>query len=115
MTKKLYLVVAVALVFAAGVAIGQLTYPDAEDPSVVLENDHVIVQKFETQPGEWTGVHKHGGNQVVVILADAKLVYQEGGEEFEREFKAGDVYWVDETEHNHKAVTPGGAVIVTVK
>lgn len=115
MAKKLYLVMAAALVFVAGVAIGQLSYPDAEDPSVVLENDHVIVQKFDTQPGQWTGMHKHDGNQLVVILADAKLVYQEGDEEFEREFKAGDVYWVDETEHNHKAVTTGGAVIVTVK
>ncbi|MEJ2086337.1 MAG: hypothetical protein P8Y44_11765, partial [Acidobacteriota bacterium] len=61
MTKKMSLAIAVVLVFAAGVAIGQLTYPDVDDPAVVLENDQVIVQKFDTQPGGWTGVHKHDG------------------------------------------------------
>lgn len=115
MSKKLSLAVAVVVVFAAGVAIGQLSYPNADDPAVVLENDQVIVQKFDTQPGNWVGVHKHDGNQLVVILADAKLVYREGGTEEEREFKAGDVFWVDEVEHDHKAITKGGAVIVTIK
>ncbi len=62
-----------------------------------------------------TGVHKHDGNQLVVILQDATLVYQEGGKEEERQYKAGDVFWIDAVEHNHKAVTRGGAVIVTIK
>ena len=115
MSKKLSFAVVAVLVFAAGVAIGQLSYPDADDPAVVLDNDHVVVQKFDSQPGNWVGVHKHGGNQLVVILADAKLIYKEGGKEEEREYKAGDVYWIDEVEHDHKAITKGGAVIVTVK
>jgi quercetin dioxygenase-like cupin family protein len=115
MSNKPSLAVVVALVFVAGVAIGQLSYPDADDPAVVLENDHVIVQKFDSQPGDWVGMHQHGGNQLVVILKEAKLMYKEGGKEEEREFKAGDVFWIDEVEHDHKAITKGGAVIVTVK
>lgn len=115
MPRKLSLAVVALLVFVAGVAIGQLSYPDADDPAVVLENDQVIVQRFDAQPGTWTGVHKHDGNQLVVILEDATLVYQEGGKEEERQYKAGDVFWIDAVEHNHKAVTQGGAVIVTIK
>ena len=115
MSKSLKYAVVVALVFVAGIAVGQLSYPDADDPAVVLENDHVVVQKFESQPGNWVGVHEHGGNQLVVILEDATLIYKEGGEEMTKEYKAGDVYWIDAVEHDHKAVTPGGAVIVTVK
>ena len=115
MSKKLSIAVVVALVFAAGVAIGQLSYPNADDPAVVIDNDQVVVQKFDSQPGNWVGMHKHAGNQVVIILQDAKLMYKEGGKEEEREFKAGDVFWIDEVEHDHKAITKGGAVIVTVK
>ena len=115
MSKNLRLSVVVALVFVAGIAVGQLSYPDAEDPAVVLENDHVIVQRFASQPGNWVGVHEHPGNQLVVILEDAKLMYKVGGEEKEKAYKAGDVFWVDAVEHDHKAITQGGAVIVTVK
>lgn len=115
MSKKLSLAVVVTLVFAAGVAIGQLSYPDADDPAVILENDHVIVQRFDTQPGDWVGVHKHGGNQLVVILDDSKLMYKVGGKEEEKSFKAGDVFWIDAVEHDHKAVTRGGAIVVTIK
>lgn len=115
MSKKPSLAVVVALVFVAGVAIGQLSYPDADDPAVVLENDHVVVQKFDSQPGGWVGEHKHGGNQLVVIVEDSKLVYRVGGKEEERSFKAGDVFWIDAVEHDHKALTRGGAIIVTVK
>lgn len=115
MSKKLSLSVVVALVFVAGVAIGQLSYPNADDPAVVLENDHVIVQKFDTQPGGWVGEHEHAGDQLVIILEDAKMLYKVGGKEEERSFEAGDVYWIDGVEHDHKALTRGGAVIVTVK
>ena len=115
MSKKLSITVVVALVFAAGVAIGQLSYPNADDPAVVLDNDQVVVQRFATQPGDWVGMHKHAGNQVVIILQDAKLKYREGGKEEDREFKAGDVFWIDEVEHDHMAIEKGGAVIVTVK
>lgn len=115
MFKKLSLAVAVALIFVAGVAIGQLSYPDADDPAVILDNEHVVVQRFEQQPADWVGMHKHAGNQLVVILKDAKLVYKVDGKEEERAYKAGDVFWIDAVEHDHRALEQGGAVIVTVK
>ena len=115
MLKKLTVVAVVALAGIAGIAIGQLSYPDADDPAVVLENDHVVVQKFEAQPEEWVGTHSHAGNQLVVILEDAKLLYKVDGKEEEVEYKAGDVFWIDEVEHDHKAIETGGAVVVTVK
>jgi len=115
MSKSLKVAVVVGLVFVAGIAVGQLSYPDADDPAVVLDNDHVVVQKFDSQPGNWVGMHKHDGNQLVVILEDAKLMYKVGGEEMQKEYEAGDVFWIDAVEHDHKAITQGGAVIVTVK
>ena len=115
MLKKLSTVAVVALVGIAGIAIGQLSYPDADDPEVVLDNDHVVVQKFDAQPEQWVGVHKHAGNQLVVILEDAKLIYKVDGKEEEKEYKAGEVFWVDEVEHDHKAVETGAAIIVTIK
>ena len=115
MSKSLSLAIVAALVFVAGIAVGQLSYPDADDPAVVLDNDHVVVQKFDSQPGNWVGMHEHGGNQLVVILEDAKLMYKVDGKESEKVYKAGDVFWIDAVEHDHKAITKGGAVIVTVK
>jgi len=115
MLKKLTAVAVVALAGIAGIAIGQLSYPNADDPAVILDNEHVVVQKYDTQPGDWVGTHKHAGNQLVVILEDSKLLYNVDGEETEKVFKAGDVMWIDAVEHDHKAVTPGAAIIVTVK
>jgi quercetin dioxygenase-like cupin family protein len=115
MLKKLTALSVVAVVGIVGVAIGQLSYPDADDPAVVLDNEHVVVQRFAAQPEVWVGVHQHAGNQLVVILEDAKLIYKIDGKEEEKEYKAGDVFWVDEVEHDHKAIVTGGAVIVTLK
>ncbi len=42
----------------------------------------------------------------VQLSGDASV----GGEEMQKEYKAGDA-----VEHDHKAITQGGAVIVTVK
>lgn len=47
----------------------------------------------------------------VQLSGDASV----GGEEMQKEYKAGDVFWIDAVEHDHKAITQGGAVIVTVK
>ena len=115
MSKKVSLSLVVALVFVAGVAIGQLSYPNADDPAVVFDNEHVVVQKLETEAGDWVGTHTHDGNQLVVILADGKMMYKEGGKEEERVFKAGDVFWIDAVEHDHKSLTGSAAIVVTLK
>ena len=38
---------------------------------VVLENDRMIVQRFQIEPGQWTGVHSHPGNQVYIHIKAA--------------------------------------------
>lgn len=115
MIKKLTSIAVVTFVGIAGFAIGQISYPNAEDPEVVLENEHVVVQKLDTGPSDWVGLHKHAGNQLVVIIGDSKMLYNENGEETERTFKAGDVFWIDAVEHDHKPLTDGKAIIVTLK
>jgi len=115
MSKKLVIGVVVALVGIAGIVIAQQSYPDLEDPTVVLQNDHVVVQKFSPKTGAWSGVHTHVGNQLVIILEDSTMMYKVGGEEEKVEHKAGDVFWVDEVEHDHMAKTEGSAILVTVK
>lgn len=43
-----------------------LTYPELDKPGgeVLLENEHVVVQRFIVGPGEWEGIHAHPGSQV---------------------------------------------------
>lgn len=115
MSKKLVIGVVVALVGVAGIVIAQQSYPDLEDPTVVLTNDHVVVQRFNTSVGAWTGAHKHDGNQLVVILEDSTMMYNISGEEKEVKYKAGDVFWIDKVEHDHMAKTEGEAILITVK
>ena len=115
MSKKRSLAVVIALVFVAGIAVGQLSFPNEEDPTIVLENDHVIVQRADAQSGDWVGMHTHNGNQFAVVVNDLTLMYKVGGEEKETAYKAGDVFWIDPVEHDHKALTQGSVVIVTVK
>ena len=45
-----------------------LTYPKLENPvgEILLENEHVILQRFVVEPGEWEGIHSHPGNQLYV-------------------------------------------------
>lgn len=62
-----------------------LTYPNLKNPGgeVLLENEHVVVQRFVVGPGEWEGIHTHPGNQVYVHIkgglwsgrADRKTIY----------------------------------------
>ena len=47
-----------------------LTYPNLENSGgeVLLENEHVVVQRFVVGPGEWEGIHAHPGNQLYVHI-----------------------------------------------
>ena len=59
-----------------------LTYPNLDDPDgeVLLDNEHVVVQRFIVQPGEWEGVHAHPGNQVYVHVVGGTWSGRLGGE-----------------------------------
>jgi len=58
-----------------------LTYPDLDDPDgeVLLDNEHVVVQRFVVPPGEWEGLHAHPGNQVYVHVVGGVWSGRAGG------------------------------------
>jgi len=59
-----------------------LTYPNLENPrgEVLLENEHVVLQRFVVGPGEWEGIHSHPGNQVYVHVKGGEWSGRAGGE-----------------------------------
>ncbi len=115
MRRKLFFGVVLVALGVVGVLYAQQKYPNAAEPAVVLENDQVVVQRMELEPGEWVGEHSHNGNQLVVSLSKMSLIYKEGGKESERTFEVGDVMWIDAGKHDHKALNKGTAILVTVK
>ena len=52
-----------------------LTYPNLDNPDgeVLLDNEHVVVQRYVVPPGEWEGLHAHPGNQVYVHVVGGVL------------------------------------------
>ncbi len=58
-----------------------LTYPklDNSGGEVLLENEHVVVQRFIVGPGEWEGIHAHPGNQVYVHVKGGEWSGLSGG------------------------------------
>lgn len=115
MRRSLVLGIVLVALGVVGVLYAQQQYPNVAAPTVVLENDQVVVQRMELEPGEWVGEHSHAGNQLVISLSEMGLVYKKGGEETEKAFQVGDVWWIEAGQHDHKALTKGQAILVTVK
>jgi len=59
-----------------------LTYPNLKNPGgeVLLENEHVVLQRFVVGPGEWEGIHAHPGNQIYVHVKGGEWSGRRGGE-----------------------------------
>jgi len=59
-----------------------LTYPNLENSrgEVVLENEHVVLQRLVVPAGEWEGIHSHPGNQVYVHIKGGEWSGRLGGE-----------------------------------
>jgi quercetin dioxygenase-like cupin family protein len=59
---------------AAAAAPGQqaqyLSYPNVAGEDV-LENDWVIVQRFQLKPGQWEGIHAHNPNTFYIFIRGA--------------------------------------------
>lgn len=63
---------------------------------LVLENDLMIVQRAWLEPGQWTGVHGHPGNQVYIHIEDGTWSERRGGVRSDPEtVEAGAVGWLD--------------------
>jgi mannose-6-phosphate isomerase-like protein (cupin superfamily) len=64
---------------------------------LLLENDRMIVQRVRVEPGQWTGIHSHPGNQVYIhikggIWSERRDGVQSPPSPFS---KAGSVGWMD--------------------
>jgi len=58
-----------------------LTYPNLDNPrgEVLLENEHVVLQRLVVGPGEWEGIHSHPGNQLYVHIKGGEWSGRIGG------------------------------------
>lgn len=97
-------------------------YPDIS-AELVLENDRMIVQRVQVEPGQWTGIHSHPGNQVYIhikggIWSERRNGMQSPPSPF---LDAGSVGWIDATGpgETHEAGNTGDTtidfVLVTLK
>ena len=102
-----------------------LTYPNLENPNgtVVLSNEHVVVQRLVVGPGEWEGVHSHPGNQIYVHIHGGEWTGRIGDdiEYFEEISPDGEVGWMDaiplDVKHDsgNTGDTPIDIIYVTLK
>ena len=76
-----------------------LTYPNLEnsDGEVVLENEHVVLQRLVVPAGEWEGIHSHPGNQLYVHIKGGEWSGRIGGKSEYSEIASedGEVGWMD--------------------
>jgi quercetin dioxygenase-like cupin family protein len=102
-----------------------LTYPNLADPDgeVVLENEHVVLQRLVVGPGEWEGIHSHPGNQIYVHIKGGEWSGRIGGKS---EYSGivsedGEVGWMDAIplsaghESGNTGDTPIDLIYVTLK
>lgn len=94
-----------------------LTYPNLEDPDgrVVLENEHVVLQRMVVPAGEWEGIHSHPGNQLYVHIKGGEWSARLGGEpEYSGSVSSdGGVGWMDAIplSAGHESGNTGDALI----
>lgn len=76
-----------------------LTYPNLENSrgEVLLENEHVVLQRLVVGPGEWEGVHSHPGNQIYVHIKGGEWSGRIGGKSVYSGIVSedGEVGWMD--------------------
>ena len=102
-----------------------LTYPNLDNPDgeVLLDNEHVVVQRYVVPPGEWEGLHAHPGNQVYVHVVGGVWSGRAGGEAtYDNEMsETGGVGWMERIplseghESGNTGDTPIDLIWVTLK
>ncbi len=71
-------------------------YPDIP-LELLLENDRVIVQRVQVEPGQWEGIHSHPGNQVYIHIKGGIWSGRRGGVQAPPSpfSETGSVGWMD--------------------
>lgn len=64
---------------------------------LLLENDRMIVQRVRVEPGQWTGIHGHPGNQIYIHIKGGIWSERRDGVQSppSPRSKAGSVGWID--------------------
>ena len=110
---------------AIGIAAQQVGvfYPNIPG-ELLLENEHVVVQRFIIEPGQWEGIHSHPGNQIAVRIKGGLWAGRRGGREVSRmtePSKDGSVGWMEaidlseQHESGNVGDTPIDLVWITLK
>ena len=69
--------------------------------TVIIDNERVIVTRYDFAPGANTGWHRHSHDYVVVPLMDGKVRLETANGEAFAEMKAGEPYFRNEgVEHD---------------
>ncbi len=92
-------------------------------PEPLLENSWMIVQRVRVEPGQWSGIHGHPGNQVYIHIRDGSWSERRAGAESGSTtiIQAGSAGWVDAVElsEGHEVGNTGDStiefVLVTIK
>jgi quercetin dioxygenase-like cupin family protein len=115
---------AIGLLLAVGTVPPQAS-PKADDPlktdpgkySLVLENERVRVLRYHDRPGEKTSMHGHPDLVLHALTPFKRRLTLAGGKTWEREFKAGEVFWVPAQSHIGENIgdTETNVVIVELK
>jgi quercetin dioxygenase-like cupin family protein len=90
---------------------------------LLLENERMIVQRVRVEPGRWTGIHSHPGNQVCIHIKGGIWSERRGGVQSAPSplLKAGSVGWIDaiDLSQGHEMGNTGDStidlVLVTLK
>jgi quercetin dioxygenase-like cupin family protein len=93
------------------------TVTDPDKYKVVLENDQVRVVDYRDKPGARTKPHHHRPFVLYVLSPfKRKLTFPDGTTK-EREFKTGEVFWMDDQVHigHNVGTTESHALIVEPK
>lgn len=84
--------------------------------TVVIDNDRVIVTRYDFAPGANTGWHRHGHDYVIVPLTDGKVkLLTASGESF-AEMTRGEPYFRNEgVEHDVISANEGDFAFIEIE
>jgi quercetin dioxygenase-like cupin family protein len=91
---------------------------------LLVENEHVVVQRFIIEPGQWEGIHSHPGNQIAVRIKGGLWAGRRGGREVSRRAEPtedGSVGWMEaidisqQHESGNVGDTPIDLIWITLK
>lgn len=115
MYHTIFVIVMLVLGAVTAQAAEEQRYPNLPPPVKLLENEKVVVQSMPT-PTSWTGLHKHDNNQLAVVIEPFTIEYLDAaGKRTETSYAKGDIFWIGDISHDHRATTIGRLVLITVK